>query len=57
MTGEKLCRNLLERQAQEMYENVDGADLQDLVLSLHFSYKYDYGDCNCQVIGRAPPHN
>jgi len=39
MTGEKLCRNLLERQTQELYENVDGADLQDLSLSLPFSYK------------------
>jgi len=33
MTGEKLCRNLLERQAQEMYENIGGTDLQDLILS------------------------
>ena len=39
MTSEKLCRNLLERQAQELYENVNGADLQDLILSLQFSYK------------------
>jgi hypothetical protein len=39
MTGEKLCRNLLKRQAQELNEDVDGADLQDLILSLQFSYK------------------
>jgi len=39
MTGEKLCRNLQERQAHEMYENVGGTDWQDLILSLQFSYK------------------
>jgi len=39
MTGKKLCRNLLDRQAQEMCENVGGADLQDLIMSLQFSYK------------------
>jgi len=39
MTGEKLCRNLLERQAQGMYKNVGGTDLQDLNMSLQFSYK------------------
>lgn len=39
MTGEKLCGNLLERQAQELCEKVDGADLQDLILSLQFGYK------------------
>jgi len=39
MTGVKLCRNLMERQTQELYENVDGAYLQDLLMSLQFSYK------------------
>jgi hypothetical protein len=39
MTREILCRNLLDSQAQELYGNVDGADLQDLILSLQYSYK------------------